>query len=66
MADTPFNATRIGRLIAEQADIPAGVVNVVPASDHLVGEELTLPPKVFLRGRADRRDAGQFTPVPLS
>lgn len=44
--DTPFNATRLGRLIAEQTDIPAGVVNVVTASDHLVGEELTVSPKV--------------------
>ena len=44
--DTPFNATRLGRLIVEQTDIPAGVVNVVTASDHLVGEELTLSPKV--------------------
>ncbi len=46
--DTPFNATRIGRLIAERTDIPPGVVNVVTASDHLVGEELTLSPKVDL------------------
>jgi acyl-CoA reductase-like NAD-dependent aldehyde dehydrogenase len=44
--DTPWNATRIGRLIAEKTDIPAGVVNVVTASDHFVGEELTLSPKV--------------------
>ncbi|MGW4100389.1 aldehyde dehydrogenase family protein [Mycobacterium sp. NPDC004974] len=44
--DTPFNATRLGRLVAEHTDIPAGVVNVVTASDHLVGEELTLSPKV--------------------
>ena len=44
--DTPFHATRLGRLIAESTDIPAGVVNVVTASDHLVGEELTLSPKV--------------------
>ncbi|OFB36947.1 aldehyde dehydrogenase [Mycolicibacterium sp. (ex Dasyatis americana)] len=44
--DTPFNATRLGRLIAENTDIPAGVVNVVTASDHLVGEELTLSAKV--------------------
>ncbi|MCV7290628.1 aldehyde dehydrogenase family protein [Mycolicibacterium wolinskyi] len=44
--DTPFNATRLGRLIADNTDIPAGVVNVVTASDHLVGEELTLSPKV--------------------
>ena len=35
--DTPWNATRLGRLIAERTDIPAGVVNVVPASDHFVG-----------------------------
>jgi acyl-CoA reductase-like NAD-dependent aldehyde dehydrogenase len=46
--DTPFNATRLGRLIATRTDIPAGVVNVVTASDHLIGEELTLSPKVDL------------------
>ena len=44
--DTPFNATRIGRLVAEHTDIPPGVLNVVTASDHLVGEELTLSDKV--------------------
>ena len=27
--DTPWNATRIGRLVAEKTDIPAGVFNVV-------------------------------------
>jgi aldehyde dehydrogenase (NAD+) len=46
--DTPFNATRLGRLIAERTDIPPGVVNVVTSSDHLIGEELTLSPKVDL------------------
>jgi aldehyde dehydrogenase (NAD+) len=46
--DTPWNATRIGRLIAERTDIPPGVVNVVTSSDHLVGEELTLSPLVDL------------------
>src|SRR5580658_3052325 len=46
--DTPWNATRLGRLIAEKTDIPAGVVNVVTSADHLVGEELTLSPKVDL------------------
>lgn len=44
--DTPFNATRLGRLAAEKTDIPAGVFNVVTSSDHLVGEELTLSPLV--------------------
>ena len=39
--DTPWNATRVGRLIAESTDIPPGVVNIVPSSDHLVGEVLT-------------------------
>ena len=44
--DTPWNATRIGRLVAERTDIPPGVFNVVTSSDHLVGEELTLSPLV--------------------
>ena len=46
--DTPWNATRLGRLVAERTDIPPGVMNVVTSSDHLVGEELTLSPKVDL------------------
>ncbi|MGQ0432140.1 MAG: aldehyde dehydrogenase family protein [Microthrixaceae bacterium] len=44
--DTPWNATRLGRLIAEKTDIPPGVVNIVPSSDHLVGEVLTTSPDV--------------------
>jgi aldehyde dehydrogenase (NAD+) len=46
--DTPWNATRLGRLVAERTDIPTGVFNVVTSADHLVGEELTLSPKVDL------------------
>jgi aldehyde dehydrogenase (NAD+) len=46
--DTPFNATRLGRLVAEQTDTPAGVFNIVTSSDHLLGEQLTLSPKVDL------------------
>jgi aldehyde dehydrogenase (NAD+) len=46
--DTPWNATRLGRLVAEHTDLPPGVLNVVPSSDHLIGEELTLSPKVDL------------------
>ena len=44
--DTPWNATLLGRLIAEKTDFPAGVVNVVTSSDHLLGEDLTLSPLV--------------------
>jgi aldehyde dehydrogenase (NAD+) len=46
--DTPWNATLIGRLVAERTDFPAGVLNVVTSSDHLVGEELTLSRDVDL------------------
>ncbi|MFC4944274.1 aldehyde dehydrogenase family protein [Pseudonocardia sp. GCM10023141] len=44
--DTPFNATRLGRLIVEQTDIPAGVVNVVTSSDHALGEQLVVDDRV--------------------
>jgi aldehyde dehydrogenase (NAD+) len=44
--DTPFNATRLGRLIAEHTDIPPGVVNIVTSSDHSTGEVLTKSPDV--------------------
>ena len=46
--DTPWNATFLGRLIAERTDVPAGVVNIVTSSDHMVGEELTLSAEVDL------------------
>ncbi|MDZ7674819.1 MAG: aldehyde dehydrogenase family protein [Acidimicrobiales bacterium] len=44
--DTPWNATRIGRLIAEKTEIPPGVVNIVTSSDHLTGEVLSTSPDV--------------------
>ncbi|MCA2244788.1 aldehyde dehydrogenase family protein [Mycobacterium sp. WUMAC-067] len=44
--ETPYNATRIGRLIADHTDIPPGVVNIVTSSDHLVGEVLSTEPSV--------------------
>ncbi|HMC52340.1 MAG TPA: aldehyde dehydrogenase family protein, partial [Acidimicrobiales bacterium] len=44
--DTPWSATLIGRVVAEQTDMPDGVVNIVPSSDHLVGEVLTGHPGV--------------------
>jgi len=44
--DTPWNATRLGRLIAEHTDIPPGVVNIVTSSDHLVGEVISTSPLV--------------------
>jgi aldehyde dehydrogenase (NAD+) len=46
--DTPWNATRLGRLALEKTDIPPGVFQVVTSSDHLVGEELVISPDVDL------------------
>ncbi|WP_406437454.1 aldehyde dehydrogenase family protein [Streptomyces sp. NBC_01613] len=44
--ETPWNATRIGRLIAERTDIPAGVVNMVTTSDRDTAELLLTDPRV--------------------
>jgi aldehyde dehydrogenase (NAD+) len=45
--DTPWSATFIGRLAAEQTDIPPGVLNVVTSGDPAtVGEMLTVDPRV--------------------
>jgi aldehyde dehydrogenase (NAD+) len=44
--ETPFNALRIGRLIAEATDIPAGIVNIVTTTDNSVAECLARDPRV--------------------
>ncbi len=44
--DTPWCATMLGRLIAEETDIPPGVVNIVPSSEHTVGALLSGDPRV--------------------
>jgi aldehyde dehydrogenase (NAD+) len=44
--DTPWAATLIGRIVAEETDIPDGVFNVVTSSDHLVGQQLAEDPRV--------------------
>src|SRR5262249_13228212 len=44
--NTPWNATRLGRLIAEHTHIPAGVVNVVPTPSNEVAGMLGTDPRV--------------------
>jgi aldehyde dehydrogenase (NAD+) len=44
--DTPWCASVLGRLIAEETDIPAGVVNIVNSSGHEVGAQLSADPRV--------------------
>jgi len=46
--NTPWNATRIGRIAAEKTDIPPGVLQVVPTSDNDVAERLVTDPRVDL------------------
>jgi len=43
--DTPFSATRIARAAAA-TELPAGVLNIVLSSDHLLGEQLSTDPRV--------------------
>jgi aldehyde dehydrogenase (NAD+) len=47
--DTPWSATFIGKLLAEETDLPAGVLNIVTAKDPAeVGDLLTGDPRVDL------------------
>ncbi|KPM54150.1 aldehyde dehydrogenase [Frankia sp. R43] len=44
--DSPWTATVLGRLVAEETDIPAGVFNVVTTSDNQVAQRLAEDPRV--------------------
>jgi aldehyde dehydrogenase (NAD+) len=44
--DTPWTATVLGRIVAEETDIPAGVLNLVTSSGHAVGQQLAEDPRV--------------------
>jgi aldehyde dehydrogenase (NAD+) len=46
--NTPWNATRIGRLVAERTDFPPGVLQVITTSDNDVAEDLVIDPRVDL------------------
>src|SRR6185369_3121147 len=46
--DTPWTASLLGRIVAEETDIPAGVLNVVTSADHGVGQQLSSDPRVDL------------------
>src|ERR1700722_14126335 len=46
--NTPWNATRIGRLVAERTDFPAGAFQVITTSDNAVAEDLVTDPRVDL------------------
>ncbi|WP_137726210.1 aldehyde dehydrogenase [Prescottella subtropica] len=46
--DTPWCAALVGTVIAEETDIPAGVVNIVTSTDHRLGDQLVRDPRVDL------------------
>ena len=46
--DTPWTATMLGRIVAEETDIPAGVFNVVVSSRHEIGQQLAEDQRVDL------------------
>ncbi len=46
--DAPWAGTILGRIAAEETDLPPGVLNVVTSSDNLMGEILTSDPRVDL------------------
>ncbi|WP_182358328.1 aldehyde dehydrogenase [Tomitella gaofuii] len=44
--DTPWCAALVGRIAAEETDLPPGVLGVVTSSDHGVGAQLAADPRV--------------------
>lgn len=46
--DTPWCASAVGRLVAEETDIPPGVVNVLTSTDHAIGAQLSTDKRVDL------------------
>jgi len=46
--DTPWTATLLGRIAAEETDLPPGVLNVVTSLDHQLGRQLATDPRVDL------------------
>ena len=45
--DTPWTGTLLGRIVAEETDIPAGVFNVIVLSGNEVGQQLCEDPRVI-------------------
>jgi aldehyde dehydrogenase (NAD+) len=44
--DSPWTATLLGRIAAEETEIPPGVLNIVPSSRHEVGHQLAADQRV--------------------
>ncbi len=42
--DTPWCAALVGKVVAEETDLPPGVLNIVTSTDHRLGEQLSTDP----------------------
>ena len=58
--ETPWSATRWGRIIAEKTDIPAGVVNIVPTSNNDVAQVLATDPRTDMVSFTGSTAVGQL------
>ena len=58
--DTPWCATVLGRLVAEETEIPAGVLNIVTSSDPRAGVSLTTDPRVDQVSFTGSTDTGRL------
>ncbi|MBA4022667.1 MAG: aldehyde dehydrogenase [Gordonia sp.] len=59
-SETPWNATRVGRLIAEKTDIPAGVVNIITTGDTTVAQQLVTDPRIDMISFTGSTRTGQL------
>ena len=44
--DTPWCASSVARIVAEETDIPSGVLNIITSTDHALGAQLSGDPRV--------------------
>ena len=58
--NTPWNATRLGRLVAERTDIPPGVLNVVTTPSNGVAAVLGTDPRVDMISFTGSTDVGKL------
>ncbi|MEO3783676.1 aldehyde dehydrogenase [Actinocorallia sp. B10E7] len=57
--DTPWNATLLGRIAAQETDLPPGVLNVVAGSSHELGQRLSEDPRVDMVSFTGSTDTGR-------
>lgn len=58
--DTPWSGALLGRLVAEETDIPPGVFNVVTTSDNAVAQMLAEDPRVDVLSFTGSTEVGRL------